>query len=221
MDDAFRAFESQFYNRSEFDKFYTSLVDCRLKDDFLRVASSYLFFVKCGDWHVNVPRSNPIIEYFTNSFKLVALIAIIESLSDKKHIDLYSWLLSKENLKEFPITGKEHLTSLYTKYKQDYGSIRRCKTFFENLPSKTKEDLRSAIKIEGKPAKNIKKVVDLIYRVRSGFAHENALNLEISNITCYANDGNKRVIWRMPMSLLETAFEEGVLIYFTNKRYSQ
>ncbi|MFZ1803887.1 MAG: hypothetical protein WAU05_08180, partial [Nitrospira sp.] len=70
-DDAFLALSSQFKdNRENFESFYSSLKDSELKDEFLRVGSMYLFFVKCGDWHVDVARSKSAIDYLTNSFKL-------------------------------------------------------------------------------------------------------------------------------------------------------
>ena len=132
-DDACRALSSQFKTYQNFESFYASLKDCEAKDEFLRICSSYLFFVKNGDWHVNVPRSNPVIEYFANSFKLVALLAIIESLSDKKNVDFFCWLATKEQNGLFPITDRSQLQKLDDEYKSTYGSIRRCKSFFAKL----------------------------------------------------------------------------------------
>jgi len=85
------ALSSQFRDASAFDAFYAALTD-EQKDEFLRVGSSYLFLVKQGNWHVEVEGSNPVIDYFTNSFKLVSLFSLIESLSSEKHRDFYEWL---------------------------------------------------------------------------------------------------------------------------------
>lgn len=85
------AMGSRFPDAVAFNAFYAALTD-EQKDEFLRVASSYLFLVKQGDWHVTVEGSNPVIDYFTNSFKLVSLFSLIESLSSEKHQDFYEWL---------------------------------------------------------------------------------------------------------------------------------
>lgn len=222
-DDAYRALSSQFENYQNFETFYSSLNDLETKNEFLRVGSTYLFFVKNGDWHVNVPRSNPIIEYFTNSFKLVALLAIIESLSDKKNVDFFEWLSERDKEKSlFPILDRSQLKKHYDEYKSEYGSIRRCKSFFANLSQPTKDKLRKSITINGKPVKTIEKVAEMIYKARSYFAHESNCTLEISNCWHFAKEGNKRIVWKqLSMEILQNSFEEGVLSHFKNKAIYQ
>lgn len=92
---AYEALEGQFVDRAEFDAFYSWLQSDHRKDDFLRVASFYLYLVKRGDWHVRVQGGNEVVDYLTNSFKLVALFSLIESLTDLKHQDstprAHSW----------------------------------------------------------------------------------------------------------------------------------
>lgn len=219
--DAFRALSSQFENRQKFESFYSSLSDDQTKDEFLRIGSSYLFFVKNGDWRVRIPRSKSLIQYFTNSFKLVALLAIIESLSDKKHVDFFSWLLRKDQESLFPITGRSQLQKLHGEYKREYGSIRRCKSFFANLSPPTKEKLRNSITIEGKPVKSIEKVAEMIYTVRSRFAHESGTTLEISDTYCFSMENDKEVAWKLPMQLLQSSFEEGVMAHFKSTTVNQ
>lgn len=222
-DDAYQALSSQFENRQIFESFYSSLIDDETKDEFLRVSSSYLFFVKNGDWHVRVPRSNSLIKYFTNSFKLVALLAIIESLSGKKNVDFFSWLSEKAKDRKdfFPIQNKSQLQKLHDAYKLEYGSIRRCKSFFTNLSLTTKEQLRKSITIEGEPVQSIEKVAEMIYKVRSGFAHDINTNLEVSNSMCFTMESNKRVAWNLPMRLLQISFEEGVMAHFQSAAVNQ
>lgn len=215
-DDAYQALSSQFVTYQDYEYFYTSLKNCETKDEFLRIGSSYLFFVKNGDWHVNVPRSNPVIEYFTNSFKLVALLAIIESLSDKKNVDFFLWLSEKDQKDLFPIADRTQLQKLYDEYKSEYGSIRRCKSFFAMLSPATKDKLCNSITIDGEPAKKIDKVVELIYKVRSSFAHESSATIEISNYLCFSTDKKKELVWNLPMELLQSTFEEGVIAHFRN-----
>ena len=224
-DDAYQALSLPFDgDRNKFELFYSSLRDDQTKDEFLRVGSSYLFFVKNGDWHVHdVPRSNGLIEYFTNSFKLVALLAIIESLSEEKNVDFFFWLSEKAKDQKglFPITDRSQLQKLYEDYKAEYGSIRRCKSFFSNLSLPTKEKLRNSITIEGKPVKSIEKLAEMIYKVRSGFAHESDATLEISNSWCFSMENNKKVAWKLPMLLLQSAFEEGVVAHFQSAAVNQ
>jgi hypothetical protein len=219
-DDAYQALSSQFENRQKFESFYSSLNNSEAKDEFLRVGSSYLFFVKNGDWHVHVPRSDSKIDYFTNSFKLVALLAIIESLSEKKNVDFFFWLSGKDRKSSFPI-DRSRLSTLYDEYKREYGSIRRCKSFFANLSVSTKDKLCKSISISGKPVDSIEKVTEMIYKVRSRFAHESDATLEISNSMCFSKENNKSVVWNLPMQLLQSSFEEGVMAHFQSTAVNQ
>jgi len=213
---AYRALSSQFENLQKFESFYSSLNDCNTKDEFLRVGSSYLFFVKNGDWHVDDPQSNPVIDYFTNSYKLVALFAIIESLFEKKNIDFFCWLSEKDQKSVFPIRDRSQLRKLYDEYKREYGSIRRCKSFFANLSAPTQDKLRKSITIDGTPVSSIDTVVTMIYEVRSKFAHEIDATLEIGNFMCFSGGKDKRIVWKLPMQLLQSCFEEGVMTHFRN-----
>jgi hypothetical protein len=216
-DDAYRALSSQFENYQNFETFYSSLNDLEIKNEFLRVGSTYLFFVKNGDWHVNVPRSDSVIEYFTNSFKLVAMLAIIESLSNKKNVDFFEWLSKKDKRVLFPITDRPQLQKLYDEYKSEYGSIRRCKSFLANLSTPTKDKLRNSITINGKPVKTIEKVAEMIYKARSDFAHESNSTLEIGDWFHFSKEKNKEIVWKqLSMQLLQNSFEEGVVIHFKN-----
>lgn len=220
-DDTYQALSSQFENRQKFESFYSSLNNSEAKDEFLRVGSSYLFFVKNGDWHVHVPRSDGKIDYFTNSFKLVALLAIIESLSEKKNIDFFDWLSEKDPKSAFPIRDRSQWRKLYDEYKREYGSTRRCKSFFANLSASTQDKLRKSITIEGEPVKSIEKVAEMIYKVRSRFAHDIDAILEISNSMCFTEENNKRVAWNLPMQLLQSSFEEGVMAHFQSTAVNQ
>ncbi|MBL8500528.1 MAG: hypothetical protein JNL77_08120 [Nitrosomonas sp.] len=210
----FQALSSQFSDNQEFEAFYSSLKDSEIKDQFLRVGTLYFFFAKNGDWHVDDPNSNPVIDYFTNSFKLVAILAIIESLSNKKHVDFFEWLSEKDKSELFPIEDKSKLKNLYEEYKLDYGSIRRCKSFFANLSTETQKKLCKLISIDGKPV-TIQRVAEMIYKERSKFAHECDFVLGISSGFHVAQEKNKEIFWKQfSMKILQNAFEEGVIIYF-------
>jgi hypothetical protein len=181
--------------------------------------------VKNGDWYVHdVPRSYGLIYHFTISFKLVALVAIIESLSNKKYMDFYFWLCSEKYQKSlFSTIDWSQLQQLYDEYKHEYGSKRRFKSFFANLSPLTQEKLRKSITIKGteEPVKSIEKVADLIYNARSRFAHETNDTTEISNSLSYSEDNNKKYCWNLPPHLLLSAFEEGVMVHFQSTAVNQ
>ena len=208
------AIGSRFQNKAAFTAFYAALTD-EQKDEFLRVASSYLFLVKQGDWHVTVEDSNPVIDYLTNSFKLVSLFSLIESLSSEKHQDFYEWL--GHNVGDiYPISDKSALKQLHEKYKATYGSIRRCVAFFERLSSAQQADLCNAIQIDGAAVKSIKDVAQFLYNLRSKFVHEGEFVLDIANVPHMSRHKNANTLTTLSMSKLLEAFEEGVIAYFTH-----
>ncbi len=212
---AFEALSRQFKTFTEFEVFYSSLNNDQVKDDFLRIGSAYLFFVKNGDWHVNVKKSNPVIDYFTNSFKLVSTLSIAESLTNKKHIDFFQWLNKKDNRHFFPIANEETLNKHYSAYKDEYGSIHNVKDFFNSLSEKTKSELCKLVTINKKEITNIEELIKLIYRARSNFAHSTQHTLELSNSFHFGGTKNKRIVWRkFKIDYLLAAVEEGIVIHF-------
>ncbi|EGZ6883277.1 hypothetical protein V9J82_003661 [Vibrio cholerae] len=217
MDDTFEALSSQFSDKQDFLDFYNSLPDDKTKDDFLRVGTDYLFFVKSGDWHVDVKRSSPIVSYFTNSFKLVSLLSIIEGLESTKHLEFFDWLNKKENKDIFPIDRKE-LDGHYRKYKQEHGSISNVVSFFKNLSSNTQERLRSHVTIDDVPIESTELLVKFIYHVRSKFAHSTTHTLEIGDVNHYSKHQGNLMVWRkFTMGVLLSAVEEGIIIHFRNR----
>lgn len=215
IDDTFRSLKSRFKDRDEFVEFYNSLEDDSVKNDFLRIGSSYLFFVKNGFWHVNVPRSNEIIEYFNNSYKLIATIGLIESLSSEKFRDFHTWLVMRKNNVKFPIENKETLHEHYKKYKMEHGAIKKCISFFEGLSESTKNEIYKLIKIQSDHIDNIKTFVEMLYAARSQFAHESSMSLEIGDWYHLGNHDGKAVLWRrFKLKYLLAIFEEGVIAHF-------
>lgn len=211
---ATQAFQSQFADACAFDFFYESLED-RAKDAFLRVASLYLFLVKEGDWHVRVKGSNPVIDYFTNSFKLVALFSLIESLSTEKYQDFYDWMI-REGDGIFPIQDKDALRLLYNKYKVTHGSIHRCVAFFERLPAQRQAALLASLQLGGTHAKSMKEIAQFLYNLRSEFVHEGALILDIAHLPVISKHKGKLTVTGLSIPNLLEAFEEGVIEYFVN-----
>ncbi len=211
----FEALESQFINLYEFEVFYSNLINDRVKDEFLRVGSAYLFYVKSGDWHVNVEGSNPVIDYITNSFKLVSTLSIAEGLNNKEHIDFFQWLNKKANRHYFPINNEKELQEYYKKYKEEYGSIHNVKDFFNSLSNKTKSILCKLVTVNGDEVENIEELIKLIYRARSNFAHSTKHTLELSNSYHLGGTKRNRVVWRkFKFEYLMAAVEEGIVLHF-------
>jgi hypothetical protein len=119
--------------------------------------------VKQGEWHVNVAGSDPVVDYLSNSFRLVALFSLIESLSEEKPQDFYGWLSTEAPKGTFPIADKCKLATINENYTAAYGSIRRCVSFFKRLSSPLQKALRHAIKVNGTPHASIKKVAQFVY----------------------------------------------------------
>ena len=208
------AFASQFTNSGKFEKFYDSLID-EDKDEFLRIGSLYLFLVKQGDWHVDVEGSDPVIDYFTNSFKLVSLFSLIESLSSEKHQDFYEWLGHvKEQM--YPIIDKAALKRLHEEYKATFGSIRRCVAFFHRLPRERQVELCSSIQTKDAPLKCVTEVAQFLYNLRSKFVHEGKLVLDLSGGTFISRHRNAVTVTQLSLPTLLAVFEEGVVAHFSN-----
>jgi hypothetical protein len=206
------AFESQFPSRIAFGVFYEGLSDAE-KDEFLRVGSTYLFLVKKGDWHVHVDGSNPVIDYFTNSFKLVSLFSLIESLSSEEHQDFHEWL-THEGEGIYPITDKRTLRKLHDEYKLTFGSIRRCVAFFEGLPVERRKQLLGALHVKGERAKSVKEVAQFLYNLRSKFVHEGEFVLDISYAPVMSTHKKASTLTSLSMPELLQLFEEGVIAHF-------
>jgi len=213
--DTYEALSSQFEDRETFEEYYSHLNNDQVKDDFLRVGSAYLFFVKAGDWHVNVKRSNSVISYFTNSFKLVSTLSITEGLNNKKHIDFFQWLNKKENRNLFPIANKKDLQQHYSLYKTEYGSIHNVKDFFNSLSEKTKLHLCKLVTVNGNDIENIEELIKLIYSARSNFAHSTKHTLEFSDCLHYSGTAKKQIVWKkFKLEYLLSAVEEGIFLHF-------
>lgn len=213
---AFKAIGSHFLDRRSFDEFYEEIEHLGRIDEFHRVTNFYLFLVKCGDWNISVDGFDPIIDYFTNSFKIVALFSLIESLTDLKHQDFYQWLSSNDRATTFPISCKSELDRLYGEYKKTFGSIRRCVDFFRLLPDKHKTKLCNSIKIDGVSIDPIEKLAKFLYNLRSEFVHAAGLVLYVNDSTVFHFKKNGMDTSNLSLRILLEAFEEGLLSYFRN-----
>lgn len=214
----YEAFSSHFSDRECFDLFFSSITSDASKDNFLRVGSHYLFLVKKGDWHVTVEGSNEVIDYITNSYKITAIFSLIESLSDEKYQDFYSWLNKQECAYIFPIADRNNLGELNNRYKETFGAIRRCVSFFANLSEERQRDLCASVSLNGVQMDSIKKLAGFLYEMRSKFVHEGQFILAVCNkpVVGLKSENIVQVV-RISMETLMNTFEEGVLRYFSEQ----
>jgi hypothetical protein len=211
-EDAYAALKSKFSSRHHFDSFYDSLPDDDTKDSFLRVSCFYLYLVKCGDWHIESEKHDSVIDYLTNSYKLVSLFSLIESLSDERHQDFYEWTKSQNPDDTFPIQNTKRLNQLYDQYKRSFGSIRRCVRFFDRLSEEQKDNLCRSVNLNGQPIESIKKLAAFLYDLRSKFVHEAELILEITDRTIFRTE--KGLISTLSIDTILSSFEDGLIAHF-------
>jgi hypothetical protein len=215
LETAYAALAARFPDREAFNTFYTALPNDTKRDEFLRVASFYRYLVKNGDWCVNADDSEPVVDYLTNSFKLISLFSLIESLKDKIHIEFHDWLCQKNTVTIYPIPDTTSLKQLHKEYKESYGSIRHCVAFFQGLPPERQKELCSAINIKGKTLCSIDEVAKFLYGLRCKFVHEAVLVLQVSSsIVISRKNRNATVKTKLPLNGLLDAFEEGLVAWF-------
>lgn len=210
--DAYAVLKTHFEGRREFNSYYAAISKPKL-NDFLRVCALYRYLAKHGDWKIKVRGYNPVIDYLTNSYKLVAIFSLIESLSDLDYLDFYQWVVAKSRKQSFPIEDRNALDRLYREYKTDYGATRRCVAFFSNLPREEQRRLCGSISVNKKPTAGIKKLAELLYNVRSGFVHKAEFAHELSG-PIFVNTKAGLVDSKLTVTGILRAFELGVIEYF-------
>jgi hypothetical protein len=215
LDVAELALSEQFPSRADLQIFYDAISTQDRKNQFLRAVSTYHYMVRRGDWIVDSPDCNPLIDYFTNSYKAVGLFAVIESLTDAPFQEFHKWLQSNPEL-AFPIADSNTLDELLKRYKKTHGSIRRCAAFFGRLSKEKQSALCNAVEIDNKPIGTIKKFSDHLYQLRSKFVHDAEVVLQFSGPTHHLS--RKGLMFtNLNMPLIYSAFEEGLVAYFREK----
>lgn len=212
--DAYAVLKIHFSGKREFESFYAAIPESR-RNDFLRVCASYRYLAKHGDWTVKVRGVDSVVDYLTNSYKLVAVFSLIESLSDLEHRDFYQWLTSKDRKSFFPIEDKQALDILYREYKLQYGAIRRCEKFFTSLPVEEQKKLCRLVTTDKKPAAEIKKLAEYLYQLRSKFVHNGEVVLELGG-PIFVFSGKKTVHSSLTVDSFFRAFELGLLVHFSD-----
>lgn len=210
--DAFAVLKAHFQGRRAFNLYYSAIPKAKL-NDFLRVCASYRYLAKHGDWKIKVRGYNPVIDYLTNSYKLIAIFSIIESLSDPDYLDFYQWLTARGRRQSFPIESRRELDTLYREYKAEYGATRRCVAFFSGLPVEEQRQLCGSIPDNKKPTAEIKKLAELLYNLRSSFVHKAEFAHELSGPIFVLTKAGV-VESKLTVAGILRAFELGVIEHF-------
>src|SRR3989339_519144 len=92
---SFQALQDQFSTKDELISFFNTIGNDDQKNLFLKTASFYLFLVKNGDWWVDISGSDRRVNYFTDTYKYIAIFSLIESLQGKEFMDFYSFLVRR------------------------------------------------------------------------------------------------------------------------------
>ena len=210
---AYLAVGSHFDSQDNFMAYFNGIKSVELKKLFLRTASFYLFLVKRGDWVVDIPGSDRIVDYLTNTYQYVAIFSLIESLSEQKFIDFFEFLIGSKSCIPFPIQNKTELEGHYRKYKNEFGSIQRCISFFRALDKKRQADLISRLQVQDSEP-SIENLAKYLYEMRSKFVHEAELVLHMTKGISIGHIGKKRVVCKLSIQDAMLFFEEGLIIYF-------
>jgi len=213
LERAYLALKNQFPSRGAFDAYFNAIKNDEQKNLFLKTASFYLFLVKCGDWVVNAPNSDKVIDYFTNTYKYVAIFSLIESLSEEQFIDFYQFLTRLKSRVEFPIVDRATLDQHYEKYKQEFGSIRRCISFFKALSPERQREVLSRFEVKGSEP-TIENLAKYLYEMRSKFVHEARLVLHMADGLSIGMQGGKIIICSLSIKDAMQFFEEGLIEHF-------
>lgn len=213
LERAYLALENQFPSHDAFLTYFNTIKEDEQKNLFLKTASFYLFLVKRGDWVVDVPDSDKVIDYFTNTYKFVAIFSLIDSLSEEQFIDFYQFLTRRKSQVAFPIAERATLDEHYEKYKQDFGSIRRCISFFRALAPERQRELLLRFEVKGSDP-TIENLAKYLYEMRSKFVHEAALVLHMSDGISIGMQGGKIVVCNLSIKDAMLFFEEGLIEHF-------
>ena len=208
----------RFISDSDFKRFYSLFPSCEAKNEFLRVASFYLFLVKKGDWITHVTSEGTVTDYLTNSYKLVGIFSLIESLSEQKHQDFFRWLRSYSKTNgAFPIESISTLDGLFIKYNSAHGATNFCVGFFERLPDELQAVLMREIQVRGKSVSTVKRAVQVLYGLRSRFVHEGNLLAQLSDRPVISTIKEKVYLFNISISKIAELFEQALLLHFATK----
>jgi len=218
---AWNVFERYFNSEESFLKQYHNIPDQQERNDFLKIACYYLFFVREGT--VTSPNYQAEdLKLVDQTYKYVAIISFIESLcGGKNYVEFYQWLMGQKNL-VFPINDHHDLTTQYEVYIADYGSKSRVVQFFRSLDRKVIQHLHNSfIILEDNGTgeldevdKTLDYLVNFLYQIRSDFVHKGELITEFGSDIVWSERKKKQLVSTMDFESIMRVFEMGFLNHF-------
>jgi hypothetical protein len=122
----------------------------------------------------------------------------------ERNKDFYQFLTRRKSQVEFPITAREI---------QEFGSIRRCISFFRALSAARQRELLSRFEVKGSDP-TIENLAKSLYEMRSKFVHEAALVLHMADGISIGMQGGKIVVCNLSIKDTMLFFEEGLIEHF-------
>ncbi|WP_162588403.1 hypothetical protein [Variovorax sp. RA8] len=204
----------RFDTPEKLDEFYEAIPTNEEKFLLLSTCASYRYMVKDGDWVSKVNGIEQVVDYITDSHKLLTIFALIESLSNLKHVHFQQWL---KNEKKLPILDEKHLNKLNDEYLLTYGSIKKVVAFFERLSDDHQAKLCNLLTKQREPMDSIKRFAQFLYNMRSQFAHEGKLSVGLQNAPTIKFMGKDSILIEVKIEDVMEAFELGLISRFTQR----
>jgi len=152
-----------------------------------------------------------VVDYITDSHKLLTIFALIESLSNLKHIQFSQWLKQEAKL---PIHDDKHLNKLNDEYLLTYGSIKKVVAFFERLTTDHQASLCKLLTKQRQPMDSIKRFAQFLYDMRSKFAHEGRVAVGLQSAPTLKYMGKDSILIEVKIEDVMEAFELGLIARF-------
>jgi hypothetical protein len=105
------------------------------------------------------------------------------------------------------------LDEIYKSYKNEFGSIKRCISFFKALTPNRQKELISRLKIKESKA-SIENFAKYLYELRSKFIHEAELVHHMSEGKTVSIKQGHLVVYSLSISDAMLFFEEGLIEHF-------
>jgi hypothetical protein len=195
---------------------YDALPSDDEKNLFLRIGSSYRYLVKEGSFRFDVADWNQGMPFIDDTYKYVALFALIEALEiPATHLDFFQWLQSNHSNWTMPADAGmvEALEPLYCDYKREYGSTHAALTFFSRLDTSDQALIQERLQICNKDL-SLKKLAQMLYDIRSQWVHQAKFVLWFSRGTTVGYHHDAVLTSSLSISDLTTLFEHGFLKRF-------
>lgn len=202
---------AHFKSEEELQSFYDAIPSTSQKLLFLETCGKYRFLVKDGDWTAKVNGNEQVIDYLTNSHKLLGILALIESLNSVKFEQFHNWLRKQPSV--FPIYEKS-LVALNQKYNDEHGATRKVVKFFEALSHNHQARLCGLLTKDKQPMASVKKLAQFLYEMRSKFAHEGQPAVALHSNAFLQYKGKDSVLVKITIADVMEAFELGLIAHF-------